>query len=146
MIAVRRERLGHGKWRNNVYVLLDRGQWKSPEDIKAPWLKGQKRHQPRDNNDRTKGHHSPIKDTHKKDTHIKDTGEIDIFSLNEEGEWMGRGNMRPQVDEVKLGEITGAEDTIPNKYEKQQESVKRKLAEVKAELSERLGWEKKDDR
>ena len=49
MILIRRERLSHGRGRNNVYVLLDRGQ------------------------------ESPTKETHKKDTHIKDIGEIDIF-------------------------------------------------------------------
>ena len=147
MIAVRRVRLSHCRWRNNVYVLLDRGQWRPPGVSRVPWAtRGQKRHRPGDNNDRTRGHHGPTKETHKKDTHIKDIGEIDIFSLNENGEWMGRGNMRSQADEVKLDDITGAEDTIPNKYVKQPESVKRKLAEVKAELTEKLGWESKEER
>ena len=80
MILIRRERLGHGRWRNNVYVLLDRGQWSPPGVLRVPWTtRGQKRHRSGDNNNRTRGHQGPTKETHKKDTHIKDIGEIDIF-------------------------------------------------------------------
>lgn len=145
MILVRRERLGHGRWRNNVSVLLDRGQWRPPGVLRVPWTtRGHKRHRPGDNNDRTRGHHSPTKETHKKDTHIKDIGGNDIFSLNEEGEWMGRGDMRPLIEEIKPDDKNITRGDASNKFEEQkQENVKRQLVKVKAELSERLGWEPK---
>lgn len=147
MISIRKGKAGHGRWRNNVYVLLDRGQWESPGDIKAPWVRGQKRHQPGDNNDRTRGQESPTKDTHKKDTHIKDREKDFILSLNEEGEWMGLGNISSQVYESRSDDITGTEDTASSMFkERNPENVKRKLAEIKVELSERLGWENKDKR
>ena len=148
MILIRRERLGHGRWRNNVYVLLDRGQWRPPGVSRVPWAtRGQKRHRPGDNNDRTRGHQNPTKETHKKDTHIKDIGGIDIFSLNENGEWMGRGNIASQFDESRHDDITGTPVSIPNKFkEKDQESMKIKLTEIRAELSKRLGWESKGER
>jgi len=73
IIAVRRERLSHGRWGNNVYVLLDRSQWRPPWVLHVPWtIRGQKRHQPGDNKDQTRGHQSPTKETHRKETHIKD--------------------------------------------------------------------------
>jgi len=129
MIAVRRVRLSHCRWRNNVYVLLDRGQWSPPGVLRVPWTtRGQKRHRPGDNNDRTMGHHSPTKETHKKDTHIKDTKVIDIFSLNEEGGWI-----RP---------------SIPRSYRETEieDETKRQLTGIRKELSERLGWRPKGSR
>lgn len=148
IIAVRRERLGHGRWRNNVYVLLDKSQWVSAGDLHVPWtIRGQKRHRPGDNNDRTKGHHSPTKETHKKVTHIKDIEIIDIFSLNEEGGWIGRGNMRPLIEEIKPDDISEIQSDNSNKVKVQKpEGAKRKLTEIRAELSERLGWENKEER
>ncbi len=131
MILIRRERLGHGRWRNNVYVLLDRGQWRSPEGLRGLWTtRGQNRHRPGDNNDRTRGHHSPTKethkkDTHKKDTHIKDIGEIDIFSLNEEGGWFRPGTPRS------------------DKEMEREDEIRRRLTGIRKELTEKLGWEPK---
>lgn len=148
MILIRRERLGHGRWRNNVYVLLDRAQWRPPGVSRVPsTTRGQKRQRPGDNNDRTRGHQSPTKETHKKDTHIKDIGGIDIYSLNENGEWMGRGNMRSQIDKITLDDKNITHGDASNKFEEQKQgNMKRQLAKVKAELSERLGWDKKDER
>ena len=128
IIVIRRNKARKGKWRNNIYVLLDRNQWKSPEDINGSWVTGQKRPTPEDKKDKTRGHYNPIKDTHKKDTHIKDTKVIDIFSLNEEGGWI-----RP---------------SIPRSYRETEieDETKRQLTGIRKELSERLGWRPKGSR
>ena len=67
--------------------------------------------------------------------------------MNEEGKWIGRGNITSQFDESRHDDITVTNDAIHNEIKEQKpESVKRKLADIKAELSERLGWESEDKR
>jgi predicted transcriptional regulator len=63
IIAINRERTKGGKWLNNVYILLDKSQWKKPEEISVLWS-----HQ-RKIKTSTRGKQRPNKDTHNKDTH-----------------------------------------------------------------------------
>ena len=68
-----------GRWLNNNYFLIDKSEWKQPEDIKTLWRT--KRHysrKPEDIKAQTIGHQDPIKDTHSKDTNIKDTNNTAI--------------------------------------------------------------------
>jgi len=75
-----------GKWLNNVYFLIDKSEWKKPEEIinelqnqrkKTTYgstieTRGKKEQKPEEKNDTTRGKKQPIKDTNSKDTHIKD--------------------------------------------------------------------------
>jgi predicted transcriptional regulator len=63
IIKIEKERADNGKWFNNLYILLDKSQWKKPEDIGVTWNSHVTK------KTKTIGHQSHIKDTHIKDTH-----------------------------------------------------------------------------
>ena len=72
MIDIERKR-NRGKWLNNVYCLIDKSDWKKPEEIKDLWLtRGNKKHKPEEIKDQTRGNQRPIKDTNSKDTNNKE--------------------------------------------------------------------------
>jgi len=74
IVNIEKVRSSKGQWLNNTYFLIDKLEWKKPEDIKDLWeTRGQKQQEPEDIRDATRGHHVSIKDntlrriTHKKD-------------------------------------------------------------------------------
>jgi len=71
IIAVKRERSKKGTWMRNTYYLLDKTEWLPPDKITPKKTRGHQcpMDKPEDISDQTRGHQSPIKDTHKKDTH-----------------------------------------------------------------------------
>lgn len=81
-----------GKWLNNNYFLIDKSEWKPPEDIKTLWRIKRKYKPPEDIKDpfhrtlkpKTIGQQDPIKDTHIKDNKYKDNkDDFKDFSLDE---------------------------------------------------------------
>ena len=73
IVNIKRERTEQGKWLNNLYILVDKSEWRKPEEINDIWkTRGKKQHNPEENKDKTRGSQRPIKDTHIKDTHIKE--------------------------------------------------------------------------
>ncbi len=77
IIKVERERTAKGKWLNNIYILIDKSEWKEPEEIKALWVsRGNKRHKPEEIKDKTRGTDAPIKDNTVEGYNIKDNTSI----------------------------------------------------------------------
>lgn len=79
VIQIKKIRTKDGKWLNNTYLLLDKTEWKTKEELsrghQSPVVK------PEDILDITRGHGSPIKDTHTKGTHIlsKDNSKLTVY-------------------------------------------------------------------
>lgn len=74
IINIQKERSNQGKWLNNVYILLDKSEWKKPEELKDLWKPiGIKKQKPEELKVSTRGMKSAIKDnTLRGITHIKD--------------------------------------------------------------------------
>ena len=66
------ERKPDGSYRNNTYTLLNKSVWKpKPQASGAVGTVGTSRHDPQANDDISRRHLVPNKDTHLKDTHIR---------------------------------------------------------------------------
>jgi len=75
------KRKADGSFQNNVYTLLDKLDWITPQ---ANGAVGRKQHDPQANDDIHRRHQVPNKDTHKnKDTHIKGLAIKDRDPINE---------------------------------------------------------------
>ena len=72
IIRIKKERSKSGKWYNNVYYLIDKSEWKTPEEINSSGIQRNIDARPEENNSKNKRNLVPPKDTHKKDTHKKD--------------------------------------------------------------------------
>jgi len=70
LIAIEKERKG-GRWLNNVYYLLDKSEWISPEDIVSFGDHRTLTTPPEDNNDSNQRTQCPTKNTNRKNTNIR---------------------------------------------------------------------------
>lgn len=107
IIDVDRERTEKGKWLNNIYILLDKSQWKQPEAARDLWISQ------RQKTTKTRGSQRPTKETHIKETHNmsdKPTDwnlEKEIEKLKQDkrrhiqiiGLWIKEMNFRPENKE-----------------------------------------------
>lgn len=73
IINIKKERSSNGQWLNNTYFLLDKSEWKKPEELKDPWWNQRNlKSSPEEPDVITRGTESALKDTNKKDTNKKD--------------------------------------------------------------------------
>lgn len=84
ILRVERERSRSGKWRHNVYYLLDKSEWKTPEEIISSGYQRKLKTKPEENNDTNQRKQIPLKEPHSRETHIKDSH---ILLLNFERFW-----------------------------------------------------------
>lgn len=73
ILRIERERSESGKWRHNVYYLLDKSEWKTPEEIISFGRQRKSKTQPAENNDASHRKQIPPKESHSKDAHDKET-------------------------------------------------------------------------
>lgn len=72
IIRIERERSESGKWRHNVYYLLDKSEWKAPEEITSSGYRRKLETRPEENNDITQRKQIPPKEPHANETHRND--------------------------------------------------------------------------
>ncbi len=88
IIAVKKERSNKGQWLNNLYILLDKSEWKKPEELKDLWSNTRGTTRPNQRNLTTKPEELkvPLRIHIKKDTKRSVVGKADtphhrIFSF-----------------------------------------------------------------
>lgn len=73
ILRIERERSKSGKWRHNVYYLLDKSEWKTPEEIISFGYRRKSKTRPAENNDANQRKQIPLKESHGKDANDKDS-------------------------------------------------------------------------
>jgi len=74
IITVEKERSSKGQWLNNLYILLDKSEWKKPEELKDLWkTRGTERPNQRNLTTEPEELKAPLRIQIKKDTNKKDT-------------------------------------------------------------------------
>ena len=73
ILRVERERSKSGKWRHNVYFLLDKSEWKTPEEIISFGYRRKLKTKPAENNNASQRKPFPLKKAHGKDAHHRDS-------------------------------------------------------------------------
>ena len=75
IIRIEREKNQDAKWQNNVYFLLDKSEWKKPEEIISSGAsQGKTKIDPEENNDKSQRKPVPPKDAHVKEANKKEAG------------------------------------------------------------------------
>jgi hypothetical protein len=72
LIRIEHERTQSGKWPHNVYYLLDKSEWKSPEEIVSAGCRRKLKAKPEETDDSNRRKQIPPKDAQEKDAHKKD--------------------------------------------------------------------------
>ena len=72
LIRIGRKRSNAGTWLHNVYYLLDKSEWKKPEEIISAGYQGKIKTSPKENNNQNQRKYIPLKDAHTKEAHRKD--------------------------------------------------------------------------
>ncbi len=70
LISIKKERKD-GKFLNNIYTLLDKEEWLSPEECSSYGTRGTKKHSPEERSDIYQRNVVPIKETNSKNTNIR---------------------------------------------------------------------------
>ena len=73
LIHIARKSRKNGKWQRNVYTLLDKSEWKSPEDIISAGIQRKIKTPPEENRDIDQRKMFPTNNTNEKNTHRNNT-------------------------------------------------------------------------
>ncbi|MBI2450847.1 MAG: helix-turn-helix domain-containing protein [Parcubacteria group bacterium] len=161
ILRVERERSKSGKWLHNVYYLLDKSEWKTPEEIFSSGYQRKLKTKPTENNGTNQRKQIPLKETYVKDAHDKGSASpsanADVpMDLKEFVEWCNQSPQRhiqiigiwadteePNFTTKKQWEafikrnLRAAKDLMPFEDERLKQGYKRMREAVKE------GWLKK---
>ena len=76
LVRIERERTQSGKWPHNVYYLLDKSEWKKPEEIVSVGDRRKLKAEPEETDDINRRKQFPLKDVQEKDAHKKDESPV----------------------------------------------------------------------
>jgi hypothetical protein len=82
LIRIEHERTQSGKWPHNVYYLLDKSEWKRPEEIVSAGHRRKLKAAPEETGDNNRRKQIPLKDAQEKDAHKKDDPDKKTFDEN----------------------------------------------------------------
>jgi hypothetical protein len=82
LISIEHERTQSGKWPHNIYYLLDKSEWKKPEEIISAGDRRKLTAPPEENNQQNRRKQFPPKDAQVKDAHKKDHPDKKTFDEN----------------------------------------------------------------
>lgn len=83
LIRIGHERTQSGKWPHNIYYLLDKSEWKKPEEIISSGRQRKMKTAPKENNNQNRRKQIPLKDAQEKEAHKKDDPVRQNFEENQ---------------------------------------------------------------